>query len=133
MQELGGRTTRRTTTYLCQVCWGSQPELNSTINLEEEGGRSQGPVTQAHLSAAMANSMVQNDLVQGMNQTMEAYRKGHSDSAKTLEKVFLILEDTNQKGIKRGNKEEEDTDKVTLLEKTLTSRDDGHKTLDYEV
>ena len=81
----------------------------------------------------MANSMVQNDLVQGMNQTMEAYRKGHSDSAKTLEKVFLILEDTNQKGIKRGNKEEEDTDKVTLLEKTLTSRDDGHKTLDYEV
>lgn len=86
---------------------GSQPEHNPTINLDaDEGGRGQGPVTQAHLSAAVASSMVEG--WSKMNQTMEAYWKGHSDIAKTLDKVALILEET-KKGTKRSSKEEAQT------------------------
>ena len=51
---------------------------------------------------------------------------GHSNIEKTLDKMALILEETNRKETKRGNK-------VTLVEKNLTIRDNGHKTLDYEV
>ena len=65
--------------------------------------RGSHPVTQAHLSAAVASSMVEG--WSKMNQTMEAYWKGHSDIAKTLDKVALILEET-KKGTKRSSKEE---------------------------
>ena len=58
---------------------------------------------------------------------------GHSNIEKTLDKMALILEETNRKETKRGNKEEEDMDEVTLVEKNLTIRDNGHETLDYEV
>ena len=58
---------------------------------------------------------------------------GHCNIKKTLDKMALILEDSNRKETKRGNKEEEDMDKVTLVEKNLTIRDNGHETLDYEV
>ena len=108
--------------------------MNSTINWEEEGRRSHGPVTQGHLSAAMENSIVQNAMIQRLNQTKEVYGKGQSDVAKTLGKVSLILEDTNRRGTKHGsNKEEDDTEEVVLMERTLTIMDDNHDTLDYEV
>ena len=120
----------------------NQPEANSTINVVdgEEAGPSgtqrdnTGPVTQAHMSsavsAAMAKSMA--EMNTKMNQAMEAYGRGHSDVASCLTKVAQILEDT-KKGTKRSSKEEDETDDVVMVEKTIDIRDDGHETIDHEV
>ena len=120
----------------------NQPEANSTINVVdgEDAGPSgtqrdnTGPVTQAHMSsavsAAMAKSMA--EMNTKMNQAMEAYGKGHSDVASCLTKVAQILEET-KKGTKRSSKEEDETDDVVMVEKTIDIKDDGHETIDHEV
>ena len=63
---------------------------------------------------------------------MEAYGKGHSDVASCLTTVTQILEDT-KKGTKRSSKEEDETDDVVMVEKTIDVKDDGHETIDHEV
>ena len=120
----------------------NQPEANSTINVEdgEVAGtsgtqrRSTGPITQAQMSSAVSAAMAQSmaEMSTKMSQAMEAYGKGHSDVASCLTTVTQILEDT-KKGTKRSSKEEDETDDVVMVEKTIDVKDDGHETIDHEV
>ena len=95
--------------------------------------RSTGPITQAQMSSAVSAAMAQSmaEMSTKMSQAMEAYGKGHSDVASCLTTVTQILEDT-KKGTKRSSKEEDETDDVVMVEKTIDVKDDGHETIDHE-
>ena len=54
-----------------------------------------------------------NALMQKLTITMEVYGCGHYEISKTLEKVLLILDEQNKRGVKRDKEEDKSKSKVT--------------------
>ena len=54
-----------------------------------------------------------NALMQKLTNTMEVYGCGYCEISKTLEKVLLILDEQNKRGVKRDKEEDKSKSKVT--------------------